>query len=541
MATCMALPVFISPQDFDYIVIITNQTKLKENDAVFIRCTVDSNPPASIKWFKDGDVELPTTNSNIYFISSTSCLDTGNYSCLATNSVYANQKNKSLELLVHCSPWITILSNSHSLYIYIGSPWFTILSNSHSLYIYIGSPWFTILSNSHSLYINIGSPRLDTREDHRLKVSGDIGETVELTAEIISYPGANFQWFYKDNGSDIMIGNQESYFVINNQRFINSYRSVLRTNIKSNEMYRQYYLNITNDDELSNSLQFQLISETVPDSPQDVRLLNETSDTICIEWIPGFNGGAPKSYIVQHSTDDKTWINSPAIPDSTNNGRVDYCIEGLEPDTSYYIRVIASNKYGESKIGTLSQSELPKTAPRQGASPAQLLMGRQLRTTLPTLSRNIKPRWPNLKNVRGRDRDHKDRKKRNFDYHNSSRDLKELNPGDNIIVKLDWEKRGTPGVVIRKCAQPRSYMIRTKYGLFRRNRRHLFLTNKVRFAANAFDEDFDPIDIDIRVNNHQDVNPPDPPPDIPQLPVRVEKPVLRRSGRTIVKPERYRD
>ncbi|ESO99882.1 hypothetical protein LOTGIDRAFT_158038 [Lottia gigantea] len=136
---------------FDDIVITTNQTKL--NDDVFIRCTVDSNPPASIKWFKDGDVELHTTNSNIYFISSTSCLDTGNYSCLATNPFYTNQKTKSSELFVHCSP------------------------------------------------------RLDAREDHRLKVSGNIGETVELTADIISYPGANFQWFYKDSCSDIMIGN----------------------------------------------------------------------------------------------------------------------------------------------------------------------------------------------------------------------------------------------------------------------------------------------------------------------------------------------
>ncbi|ESO98015.1 hypothetical protein LOTGIDRAFT_174452 [Lottia gigantea] len=208
------------------------------------------------------------------------------------------------------------------------------------------------------------SPRLDTREVHRLKVSGDIGEIVELTADMISYPGANFQWFYKDNGSDIMIGNQESYLVINNQRFINSYRSVLRMNITSNEMYRQYYLNITNDDGLSNSLQFLLISETVPDSPELV-LLNKTSDTICIEWKPGSKGGTSQSFIVQHSTDDKTWVNSSTILDGTNNGRVDYCIEGLEPDTSYYIRVIASNKYGESLIGTLSQSELFKTAPRQ--------------------------------------------------------------------------------------------------------------------------------------------------------------------------------
>ncbi|ESO99881.1 hypothetical protein LOTGIDRAFT_158037 [Lottia gigantea] len=132
-------------------------------------------------------------------------------------------------------------------------------------------------------------------------------------------------------------------------------------------MYRQYYLNITNDDGLSNSLQFQLISETVPDSPQGITLISKTTDTICIEWTPGFNGGALWSFIVQHSTDDKTWVNSSTIPDGSNNGRVDYCIEGLEPDTSYYIRVIASNKYGESLISTLFERGHPKTAPRQGS------------------------------------------------------------------------------------------------------------------------------------------------------------------------------
>ncbi|ESO97133.1 hypothetical protein LOTGIDRAFT_239185 [Lottia gigantea] len=102
----------------------------------------------------------------------------------------------------------------------------------------------------------------------------------------------------------------------------------------------------TEPNELVDGESGQVIINTEPNKLVD----GESGSVTCYynNWTPGFNGGASQSFIVQHSTDDKIWVNSSTIPDGTNNGRVDYCIEGLEPDTSYYIRVIASNKYGES-------------------------------------------------------------------------------------------------------------------------------------------------------------------------------------------------
>ena len=42
------------------------------------------------------------------------------------------------------------------------------------------------------------------------------------------------------------------------------------------------------------------------------------------------------------------------------------------------------------------------------ASPAELLMGRKIRTTLPTLERNLQPSWPDKQRIRQKDEDEKE-------------------------------------------------------------------------------------------------------------------------------------
>uniref|UniRef100_A0A3Q0SBR5 Integrase catalytic domain-containing protein n=1 Tax=Amphilophus citrinellus TaxID=61819 RepID=A0A3Q0SBR5_AMPCI len=89
-----------------------------------------------------------------------------------------------------------------------------------------------------------------------------------------------------------------------------------------------------------------------------------------------------------------------------------------------------------------------------GVSPAELLMGRKITTTLPTLEKNLQPKWPNRKTVLP---------------------LSPLRPGDAVVTKLDQERTWvTPAVVSEECVTPRSYLIHTPQGtLFRGNRRHL--------------------------------------------------------------------
>lgn len=110
-----------------------------------------------------------------------------------------------------------------------------------------------------------------------------------------------------------------------------------------------------------------------------------------------------------------------------------------------------------------------------GVSPAELLMGRKIKTTLPTLEKNLLPRWPNLEAVRSKDAQEKEKQLFYFNLRHGAKPLPSLRPGDPVLVKLDHQHAwGTPAVIIGDSATPRSYVIETEQGAtLRRNRRHL--------------------------------------------------------------------
>ena len=64
-----------------------------------------------------------------------------------------------------------------------------------------------------------------------------------------------------------------------------------------------------------------------------------------------------------------------------------------------------------------------------GCSPAQLLMGRRLRTNLPMLSAQLTPNWPNMGQIRKSDNLAKTRSKENFDRAHGARPLSNLREG----------------------------------------------------------------------------------------------------------------
>uniref|UniRef100_H3AHC6 Integrase catalytic domain-containing protein n=1 Tax=Latimeria chalumnae TaxID=7897 RepID=H3AHC6_LATCH len=119
------------------------------------------------------------------------------------------------------------------------------------------------------------------------------------------------------------------------------------------------------------------------------------------------------------------------------------------------------------------------------SSPAQLIMGRQLRTSIPTLE-SLAPKWPDLKCVHQADRKAKAAYKFHFDKRNSTQRLPVLYPGDKVTVKLDdvqgWT---TPATVQESHQTPRSYLIKTQD---MRNRRHLkFVTGQSNQGTDTLD------------------------------------------------------
>ncbi|UYV82874.1 K02A2.6-like, partial [Cordylochernes scorpioides] len=128
---------------------------------------------------------------------------------------------------------------------------------------------------------------------------------------------------------------------------------------------------------------------------------------------------------------------------------------------------------------SLGLLEYRPTPLENGYSPAELLMGRKLRTTLPIAPENLNPRLVDsqtLKRKEGRRR--KDMKSR-YDRRCGATDMEELSEGDTVWITdmRIW------GIVKQKASTPRSYMVDTPVGTLRRNRFHLRKGDTVQYPA----------------------------------------------------------
>ncbi|UYV61036.1 K02A2.6-like, partial [Cordylochernes scorpioides] len=128
---------------------------------------------------------------------------------------------------------------------------------------------------------------------------------------------------------------------------------------------------------------------------------------------------------------------------------------------------------------SLGLLEYRSTPLENGYSPAELLMGRKLRTTLPIAPGNLNPKLVDsqtLKRKEGRRR--KDMKSR-YDRRCGATDMEELSEGDTVWI-TDMR---TWGIVKQKASTPRSYMVDTPVGTLRRNRFHLRKGVTVQYPA----------------------------------------------------------
>ncbi|UYV76997.1 hypothetical protein LAZ67_14002769 [Cordylochernes scorpioides] len=131
------------------------------------------------------------------------------------------------------------------------------------------------------------------------------------------------------------------------------------------------------------------------------------------------------------------------------------------------------------KVAHYDIMEYRSTPLENGYSPAELLMGRKLRTTLPIAPENLNPKLVDsqaLKRKEGRRR--KDMKSR-YDRRCGATDMEELSEGDTVWI-TDMR---TWGIVKQKASTPRSYMVDTPVGTLRRNRFHLRKGVTVQYPA----------------------------------------------------------
>ena len=104
-----------------------------------------------------------------------------------------------------------------------------------------------------------------------------------------------------------------------------------------------------------------------------------------------------------------------------------------------------------------------------GFSPAELLMSRMLRTTVPLCHSRLQPRVPNFSTVSSQDGQQKESQKKAFDRRHRAHPLKALQPIDPVWLPDREEK----GHVVEKAGD-RSYRIQCEDGAsYHRNRQHI--------------------------------------------------------------------
>ena len=153
-------------------------------------------------------------------------------------------------------------------------------------------------------------------------------------------------------------------------------------------------------------------------------------------------------------------------------------------------KLAQSNGMIERHLGTikdmLKKDEDPyiallayRTTPlHNGFTPAELLMGRKLRTTLPVQPKLLNPKWPDMRKVASREKNIKQNQKLHYDKRHRARVLKPLSKRQHVRVK---DQRKT-GIVQYEIEFPRSYHVQTDQATGDFYRRCLKKMNQIQMA-----------------------------------------------------------
>ncbi|XP_040360870.1 uncharacterized protein LOC121048503 [Ixodes scapularis] len=104
-----------------------------------------------------------------------------------------------------------------------------------------------------------------------------------------------------------------------------------------------------------------------------------------------------------------------------------------------------------------------------GYSPAQLLMGRSLRTRLAVPKAMLVPGSPVAANFRRRDTAQRRRQRQDFNLRHAAHALRPLGKGERVWIRDE----NCAGTVLSPAQRPRSYVVQTDADALVRNRRYL--------------------------------------------------------------------
>ena len=119
-------------------------------------------------------------------------------------------------------------------------------------------------------------------------------------------------------------------------------------------------------------------------------------------------------------------------------------------------------------IALLSYRSTP--LPWCNLSPAELCMGRKVRSTIPQLNHHLVPKWSYMASFRKQNATFKDKQKENYDNRHRVRALPTVPEDTEVWVTVGTGAEQVRGTVTSAASTPRSYLVDIPSGEIRRNR-----------------------------------------------------------------------
>lgn len=208
-------------------------------------------------------------------------------------------------------------------------------------------------------YNRIGSPDSATaklvvkhkpvinRSPSLTKSAVDSHETGRLFCRAEGAPNVTFQWTIEGQVLKTEDGLSANKYSIEPtiQLDIVTYQSTLVINRVSSHDYGTYKC-VARNQLGYDSLAINFTRTSKPDCPLSLKVINITSESVTLKWIPGFDGGLPQSFRLRFKTsnDSDPFLYSDVFPSNTTS----FTISSLSSKTEYTFHVMAYNSFGES-------------------------------------------------------------------------------------------------------------------------------------------------------------------------------------------------
>ena len=174
-------------------------------------------------------------------------------------------------------------------------------------------------------------------------------------------------------------------------------------------------------------------------------------DLLMTDNGPQFSADCFKKFAASWGFEHVT--SSPLYPQS--NGEVERCVQTIK---------MMMTKCDDEYLGLMMYRN---SVLANGFSPAQLSMGRRIKTRIPCHPDMLLPSTPNQENVKQKEEEYRKKMKENYDKRHRVQGPETLGPGDTVWIP-DKNKEGN---IVKAHEAPRSLIVETEDGsLLRRNR-----------------------------------------------------------------------